>query len=119
MAQISAHSIKMKFPEFTDVPSTQIEFAIEEAALNVDSTWGTRQVLGLLYWTAHILMFAISRAASGTGQQIASESFAGVMSITYQNAPPLDADQDDLSATPYGLRVRALMEAQFPAVAII
>ena len=30
---ISAHSVKMRWPMFESVPSTQIEFAIEEAAL--------------------------------------------------------------------------------------
>lgn len=123
MAQvISAHSFKIKFPEFEKVASTRIEFAIEEAALSVDASWGSYQALGMLYYSAHVLLCEISRAASATGQRVASESFAGVLAITYQQDSVNSADPDaqDLTTTFYGLRFLDLMErAVGPAIAII
>lgn len=128
MAQvISATAVKIKFPEFVDKPDTQIEMAIEEAALEVDSTWDKTseggpnyQIVGMLYMTAHILAVQTAMAASGTGQRIASESFAGVVSVTYQTDPtPGDVSIKDLSSTAYGLRVQDFMSRLFPAVMVI
>jgi hypothetical protein len=108
---ISAHTLKMRFPEFVNVASTWIEFAIEEASLWVDATWGIYEALGMYYLSAHFLTMAISRAASGTGQQIASESFPGVVAITYATAPTLSDDAvEDLSQTYYGVRFKALRD---------
>jgi hypothetical protein len=121
MAQIiSAHNFKMRFPRFADAPDTGIEFAIEEAALSVDWTWGKYQIIGMMYMTAHVLLVEQMRAASGTGQEVASESFAGVLSISYKDGAPVSQpDLDDLSTTFYGQRVQDLMARIFPAVAII
>jgi hypothetical protein len=117
---ISAHTVKMRFPEFEPVQSTRIEFAIEEAALQVDWTWGIYEALGMMWLSAHILMMEISRAGSSTGQQIASESFPGVVSVTYTTAPPLtDVEVDDLSQTFYGVRFKALRDAAVGSVAIV
>lgn len=117
---INSITFKNRFHRFINVPDSRIEFAIEEAALSVDWTWGVYQVVGMLYMTAHILMVEIMRAASGTGQEIASESFAGVLSVTYKpTAEPSEADMEDLSTTYYGQRVRDIMMRAFPAVAIV
>lgn len=117
---ISAHSFKIRFPEFEAVPSSRIEFYIEEAALEVDAAWEARQTLGMLYLTAHKLMMALSRAGSATGQQIASESFPGVLSVTYTTAPALtDAAVEDLSQTFYGVRFKALRDAAVGSVAVV
>lgn len=117
---ISAHTVKMRFPEFETVPSTRIEFAIEEAALQVDWTWDIYEANGMMWLTAHILAMEIARSGSGTGQQIASESFSGVLSVTYTTAPALtDIEVEDLSQTFYGVKFKALREAAVGSVAIV
>jgi hypothetical protein len=116
---INAVTFKNRFHRFKDAPDSRIEFAIEEAALSVDWTWGQYQTLGMLYMTAHILLVEIMRAASGTGQEVASESFAGVLSVTYKTSAPTAADKGDLSTTYYGQRVEDIINRIFPAVAII
>ena len=117
---ISAHTVKMRYPQFVSVPSTQIEFAIEEAALWVDDTWGVYEARGMMLLTAHNLTVELSRAASATGQQIASESFPGVVSITYTTAATLSDDAvDDLSQTIYGVQFKALRDAAVGSVAVV
>lgn len=117
---INAVTFKNRFNRFADAPDSRIEFAIEEAALSVDATWGQYQTVGMLYMTAHILQVELVRTASGTGQEIASESFAGVLSVTYKTSDPVaQSDLDDLSTTYYGQRVQDIMARIFPAVAII
>lgn len=117
---ISAHTVKMRYPQFVSVPSSQIEFVIEEAALQVDWTWGIYEARGMMTLTAHMLTVELSRAGSATGQQIASESFPGVVSISYTTAPTLnDEAVDDLSQTIYGVQFKALREAAVGSVAIV
>jgi hypothetical protein len=117
---INATTFKNRFHRFINVPDGRVEFAIEEAMLSVDATWQQYQTVGLLYMTAHILMVEIMRAASGTGQELASESFAGVLSVTYKpSATPSETDLDDLSTTYYGQRVQDIMARVFTAVAIV
>src|SRR5580765_3346712 len=117
---ISAHSVKMRYPQFANVPSTQIEFLIEDAALQVDWTWGIYEIPGMMALVAHKLTMDLSRAASATGQQIASESYSGVMSVTYTPAPPLSSDEvEDLNSTYYGVQFKALREAAVGSVAIV
>ena len=117
----TAASIKMKFPEFSSQLDGTIEFAIEEAAIGIGdgSGWVSDGGLTLatMYLTAHHLMVTISRAQSGTGQRIKSESMDG-MSITYDNdATPPDAG--DYTTTPYGSRYLDLAQKNFPAIGIV
>jgi hypothetical protein len=117
---INAISFKNRFNAFRDVPDSRIEFSSEEAALSVDWTWEQYQTLRMLYMTAHILMVEIVRAASGTGQEVASESFAGVLAVTYKpSATPSETDLDDLGSTYYGQRVQDIMMRVHTAVAIV
>jgi hypothetical protein len=116
---INSTTFKNRFHRFINVPDSRVEFAIEEAMLSVDSTWAQYQIQGLLYMTAHILMVEIMRAASGTGQELASESFAGVLSVTYRPTDIGKTDLDDLSTTYYGQRVQDIMMRVFTAVAIV
>ena len=117
---ISAHTVKMRYPQFVSVPSTQIEFAIEEAALWVDDTWGVYEARGMMLLTAHNLTVELTRAASSTGQQIASENFPGVVSVTYTTAEPLSDDAvDDLAQTIYGIQFKALRDAAVGSVAVV
>jgi hypothetical protein len=117
---INSVTFKNRFARFIDAPDARVEFAIEEAALFVDASWGQYQALGLLYRAAHILMVELMRAASGTGQEVASESFAGVLSVTYKTTPTAtEGSMDDLETTQYGLRFKELYSLVFPAVAIV
>jgi hypothetical protein len=121
MAQvINSFTFKNRFHRFKDVPDARIEFAIEEAALSVDWTWEQYQTQGMLYMTAHVLMREIMHAASGTGQEVASESFAGVLSVTYRpSEQSVDKDIGDLSTTFYGQRVLDIMARVHTAVAVV
>lgn len=117
---VTATAIKNKFHEFGSEADTHIEFAIEEASLNVDDTWleGDRR-LAVMYLTAHYLKVAISRAASDTGQQIASERI-GEISISYHPTPqPTMVNQSDLTTTPYGTRFLELAKFNFPGVLVV
>lgn len=116
LPQVSAVTIKQVYPAFADTSDAAIEFAIQEARHSVDATWGDDQQLGLLYMVAHILVVKQSIAQSGSGQQVLSESFAGMMSITYSAAAP--PSFDDLTSTPYGVQFKALLDANFPAIGI-
>jgi len=115
---LNAHSMKAKFPEFSSLSDTTIESAIEEAALFVDYTWDKYQLLGWMYLTAHYLMVTLANAESATGQVIESESFAGMMSVTYK-AGETKPSYDNEDSTPYGVRFKALRDGQFPAVMVI
>ncbi len=114
---VTALSLKLKFPEFASQTDAACEFAIEEALLAVDASWGSYQDLGTLYLSAHHLMVTISRSQSGTGQQIRSESMDG-MSITY-DVSTVKPDPGDYTTTPYGSRFRDLQNKLFPAVLLI
>ncbi len=115
----TALSIKLKFPEFGSIADGTVEFAIEEAGLSISSGWVSEadQTMAHMYLTAHHLMVTVSRAQSGTGQRIKSESMDG-MSITYDTdaTPP---DLGDYTTTPYGSRYLDLASLNFPAVAVI
>jgi hypothetical protein len=115
----TASAIKLKFPEFAGVADGTIEFAIEEACLSVDDTWIPAQgTLALMYLTAHHLMVTVSRAESGTGARIRSESILG-MSITYDNASTTKPDAGDYSTTPYGSQFQDLLDRNVPAVLLL
>jgi hypothetical protein len=117
----TAAAIKMKFPEFGALAEGTVEFAIEEAQLNISDTAGWTsekdQTMAHMYLTAHHLMVTLSRAQSGTGQRIKSESVDG-MSITYDTdgTPP---DPGDYTTTPYGSRYLDLCGLNFPAVMVV
>lgn len=119
--EISAANIKMRFPEFSDTPDAQVEFAIEEASRAIDDTWleGDR-LTAWMYLAAHYLMVSIQRAASGTGQEISSERFAD-FSITYRQSTSADkpGDLDDFESTAYGKRYAKLAQLNHPAVLVV
>jgi Protein of unknown function (DUF4054) len=122
----TATNIKLKFPEFASLADGTIEFAIEEAQLSIDGTvnaitggWTSDadQTMAHMYLTAHHLMVTISRAQSGTGQRIKSESVDG-MAITYVTDGEVP-DPGDYNTTPYGSRYLDLVSLNFPAIAVI
>lgn len=116
---VSVTSFRLKFDEFAGEDDASIALVIEEAANYVDSSWGTRQDEGQLYYAAHFLMLEIQRAQSATGQAVSSERF-GPMSITYQTPSlPTQQNASDLTLTLYGLRIAQLLKLLFPPVMVI
>jgi hypothetical protein len=117
----TTNNLKAKFPEFADESDASVEFAIEEAQLNVDDTWidTLNSTLGLYYLSAHYLMVSRSRAESASGQMVRSENF-GPMSVTYATPnQPTAASSSDLTTTPYGTRFLELVHLNFPPVAVV
>jgi hypothetical protein len=114
-------SIKLKFPEFAGLADGTVEFAIEEALMYVTDTsgWVTDkdQTMASMYLTAHHLMVTLSRAQSGTGQRIKSETMGG-MSITYDTDATIP-EAGDYTTTPYGVRFLEIVQQNFPAIGII
>lgn len=114
----TASAIKLKFPEFSGVPDATIEFAIEEAMLGVDDTWiPSNGTVALMYLAGHILMVSISRAESGTGQMIKSESMGG-MTISY-DTDAAKPDAGDYTTTPYGSKYLDLLNVNIPPVVLL
>jgi hypothetical protein len=116
----TATSLKLKFPEFAGVPDATVEFAIEEAQMQVDGSWidDANATLGLLYVSAHHLMVTISRQESGTGLLVRSESFAG-MSVSYDTEQQSKPDPGDYTSTPYGSRYLELVGRNKPPILLL
>jgi hypothetical protein len=117
--------MKLKFPEFEDIEDGTIEFAIEEAALMVQSNWTSGYNIAIMYAAAHLVSAgqAASEAMSGeaTGD-IASESI-GRISIKY-NKPSTavtnsDATPDDFTSSSYGRRFIELRDRNFGGPVVV
>jgi|HubBroStandDraft_6_1064221.scaffolds.fasta_scaffold00056_7 hypothetical protein len=119
MSGVTPASLRLVFPEFASMSDAQIQFAIDQGAGRVDSTWGGDQVLGQTYYAAHVLSLA-QRAQNDSGQQIASERF-GEISISYKTPqqPTAENPFDLLTTTFYGAQYLELQKLNFPAVAVI
>lgn len=111
-------SIKTRFPEFADVEDAVVEFAIEEAALEVKGNWTIGYNLAIVYLTAHYIASAVAASASsvGGGGDIASESF-GRISISY--AQGSTASHSDLTTSSYGERFIALRDRNFGGPVVV
>lgn len=117
----TATSIKLAFTEFSGMEDGTIEFAIEESLASISDASGwlsdRDQQLASMYFVAHHLMVTKSRAESGTGQRVKSESMGG-MSITYDTDVTVP-ELGDYTTTPYGKRYLELVALNFPAIGII
>lgn len=114
-------SIKNRFPVFAGIPDSVIEFAIEEASLVVDGSWGTatEQLLAISYVVAHFLMVGIQRMESASGQVVTAERI-GEMSITYLAPPvPTASDSTDWTTTAFGTRYLAILKRNVPSIAVV
>jgi len=121
-------SMKMRFRQFVPIPDADIEFALEEAKLacgtaaaQSNSDWIDDQnlIMGIQYYAAHILQMTIQRSASGTGMIKASES-TPELSVSWTTPPWPTADQiTDFNQTMYGMRFKALVRKNFPAVLVV
>lgn len=121
-ARVNSTAMKLKFPEFANVPPATIEFAIAEAALGVGANWidDENRMLGQMYLAGHYLMVSIQRSESATGQKIKSERIGADFSVTYaDDNKQAIADPNDFTTTVYGSRYLSLLQANIPAIAII
>ena len=118
----SASNIKFKFPEFSSIDDSTVEFAVEEAVIacgNGDWIDDANQTLALMYYAAHIMQVSIMRASSGTGQIVSSER-TPELSITYATPQQQITDYAvDLTTTFYGVRYLGLVARNFPAILTI
>jgi hypothetical protein len=110
----TATSIKLRFPEFASVDDLVIEFAIEEALVEIGEDWTTGYNVAINYLTAHFIASAVAASASGGsgGEDIASESI-GRLSITYAKDTASSASADDKTSTSYGRRYVELLARNF------
>jgi len=118
---VSAQSIKLKYPEFRSQPDYIVQLAVDDANNYVDSAvWMPADITyATSLLAAHFLMVRISRTASGTGQLVRSETI-GSISIAYENPEmPKQPDPLDFTTTPYGSEFQALLNRNFPAVAVV
>ena len=118
---VTPNSMRMKFPEFEGDADADLQNAIDEATVWVDSTWLPSNFnLGVMYRAAHIRMVAISREEGGQGLQIKSQRI-GPMSIDYQQwqIPTTPLSLTDLTTTPYGVRWLEMAQMNFPGIAVI
>jgi len=98
---VTSLNFKTRFPEFTSETDERVEFFITDAYLEVDTSWGTLQDIGVSYLTAHLLALSNkSLTSSSSIGQVASKSVEGV-SISYATNAN---DSTYLSSTSYGQR---------------
>lgn len=117
----TAQSIKMRFAEFADVEDSVVEFAIEEASLEVSDSWTIRYNLALVYLVAHYVACGIAASTSGgSGDEgdIASESI-GRFSISYAKSAFDGATHADKDSTSYGRRYVELLGLNFGGPVVI
>lgn len=117
----TATSIKMRFPEFADVEDAVVEFAVEEARLEIGTNWTVGYNLAIVYLVAHYVACAVNASTSGgSGDEgdIASESW-GRFSVSYAKSPNADASHSDKSSTSYGRRYVELLGKNFGGPVII
>lgn len=116
----TASSIKMRFPEFNNVEDSIVEFAIEEARLEVGDNWEETTVgIALIYLVAHYVAASVSRAASGgSGDGVIQSESIGRLSITYASGAAT-ADATDKDTTAYGRRYLEILGANFAGPVII
>lgn len=109
-------SIKTRFPEFADTDDSVVEFAIEEAMLEIGTNWTTAYNIAVVYLTAHFIASAVAQSEAGSGGDIASESF-GRISISYAQGSV--ATQSDKSTSSYGERYMELLNRNFGGPVVI
>lgn len=118
----TAISIKTRFPEFSSVSDAAVEFAIEEARLEVGSNWDDSSAsVALLYLAAHYVAASVARSSSGGdggSGQVRSESI-GRLSITYATNENSSATAEDKDSTSYGRRFLEIMQANFAGPVIV
>lgn len=118
---VSPAHIKMKFPEFISNENVQVQFAIDEAALEVNDGWYERdRDLAIMYLACHILATSVAENAilEEGGREVTSERI-GPMSTSYAVSGGGPSKRGDLDTTSYGVRFKKLRRLNFPGMALI
>lgn len=121
VAAPTVSSLKLRFPEFVDVDDAVVEFAIEEAKLEVGDSWPSGAGVALTYLSAHYVAASVARASSGgdgSNGRVKSESI-GRLSITYAEDSKAAATVDDKDSTSYGRRYLEILSANFSGPVIV
>jgi len=110
MSLPTATSMKLKFPEFSDVDDMTIEFAIEEASYGGGDHWTVGYDTAVMYLAAHLISAGKAAADEMSGDSsgaIQSESI-GRMSISYKKDDRYSSNSsamvDELASSSYGRR---------------
>jgi hypothetical protein len=115
----TAVSIKTRFPEFVNVSDANIEFAIEEARLEVGSNWTVGYDLAIVYLVAHYVASATAETArASAGGEVASESI-GRLSVSYAQSSNAEATHADYESTSYGQRFLEIQAKNFGGPQVI
>jgi hypothetical protein len=100
-----------RFPEFETTDEAAVQFALDEAGLQHDASWGdARRLLAVMLLAAHLLQ---SGASAASGKEIASESI-GPFSVSY-----FKSDTTWQGSTQYGSRWLSLVRRQSPGIAVV
>lgn len=109
-------AFKAQFPEFaaTDPTALQGYWDMGTAYLNPNDGWlmsGATLLLALNLMTAHMArIFTMIGAGQDAG--VTTSASEGSVSVSLQPPPAKTAFQQWLSSTPYGLQLRALLNAK-------
>ena len=126
----TATSMKMRFKQFVSFDDSEIEFALEEARIacgagdEENHGWIDDQnlILGIQYYAAHFLQLTLNRSDTLDEEALKASESTPELSISWAT-PPLppwpSAEQiADYNQTMYGMRYKALMRKNFPAVLV-
>jgi hypothetical protein len=112
----SAMTLKLRFPEFEDVDSNIIEFALEEASLVLGTWSGAARNLCQMYLAAH-LVAVTAATADANGREVISESI-GRLSTSYARGVSAEG-VGELNSTMYGKRYQALRQVGLSPLVVI
>jgi hypothetical protein len=109
----TATQVKARVADLEDEDDGKINFAIIDAARNVDSSWIEDDYqTAIIFLAAHFLLSG--DASVGGGSSIKSENF-GRMSVTYGNT----ADKSGYSSTEWGQRYLELLRKNHPPIMVL
>ena len=103
---INLSQFRTRFPEFDSVADSIVNFAINDAADDMDVTrWGTRFDSGQLFLAAHYVSLSSTTGVPVSGSAGAiSQATTGPLSVTTNIPVAKNANEAMLSSTVYGQR---------------
>lgn len=114
-----------KFPEFSNVALARIDFALDEAKLQVvEKIWGRFYEVGVLHLAAHILAMqgALSADAGASPHPLreVSSKTVGSLSVGYTSGKPgFESEYGSYYLTKYGQRFLELKKLILPHFGLI
>lgn len=116
-------AFKAMFPDFVETADTQVQIALDAAALFVDDSWDASQLPATMYLAAHYLSLAESETSSSGGTalgKITSVTVPGI-SVRYskESSDSSSKTTSSLDDTPYGVVFANMLTAQGCGIAIV